>query len=455
MRLSTLVFVLSLVASRLFCATTHTITETPPPKVFDEPAAATALPKVMLSDLLTSKPLRSFAGDSFYEEVPPELEQGVRWAASDNFTSATELFRAKVRDQKTDRERARVMMWLGLTLGQQALSYPDRGVEGGTSSSAYLAKAIGLDPAVFGAPDVARTMADMVGSGWDYTHADPAKTLEYAQSRAEQTRRSVDFYYAACLQRKIAQRAWTYIDTAPLDQRTVALFAKAVACNPEVYESWTGYIPSLAPVGMHDLMSTEVTRMFSHFKGLRCPLLCDQGPAALCFGYRAVISIQADEEFLAAAAREKPDDPYPPFQLALMSIETTPSLAVKRFEAFVEAIASGKIRPAPREAGYHPSALYKLAFVLQRERGLKDAVQMYERVKATSPHYAETDGNIALLCLDIARNEKDPAIRNQWISKGIAAAKDQQLFDYRGKASQNAEQTMYKLLALKSDADKR
>lgn len=444
-------FVLGAMSS--FSATTGSLTKAAPPAMTPEPTPEKLAPMPMLSDLLTSKALASFSGDAFFEEIPANLERAVSFVSDENFTSATEALETLLAAEKGTRERARIRMWLFLARGIDALTYANRSHDSAAAAFKALEEAKACDPGVMNAPDVVRVFGEMTALGWNPEFRDqPDQALKRHEEEAERSRRAIDFYKAGCIQRKMSERSWSYSDTTPQDQRAVQLFARAVACNPEVYECWTAYLPSLAPVGLHDLMSSESTRMEAHFRKLRCPLVMDQGPVALHFKYRTSPSMQADEDYLAGVIRETPDDPYPYYQLALFAIETTPSLAVKRFEEFLANVESGKIRLRPREHGYLPSAHYKLAFLSERERGAAEALRGFEKVTSISPHYAQANGNIAQLCMQLAAGEKDAAVRNRWIERGVRAANAQMQFDYRGQAAQQAEKLKYQMLALKDDS---
>src|SRR5690606_16483398 len=104
--------------------------------------------------------------DSPYAAVPPPLEAAVRALAMDNFTSAAALLHAEKASASSAPDQARATMWLGLTCGLQAMSYPATAWQTATSATALLEEAIRLDPAIIDAPDVARIKAEMVANGW-------------------------------------------------------------------------------------------------------------------------------------------------------------------------------------------------------------------------------------------------------------------------------------------------
>lgn len=407
------------------------------------PKTAPAVPTTTLGDLLSSTPLSASACNGFYDQVPANLEQAVRYVAKDNYSSASEILLSELDKAKDPKERARVLMWIGLARGQEAMDNSSAGWALGTSSTQCLREAISLDPAVAEAPDVMRTLAEMVASGW--STEDPNDALKAAMDKAEKSRKSLDFYYAGVMQRRIAQRAWSYSDTTPMDQKAFSLFAKAVACNPERYESWAAYLPSLMPVGMHDLMATETEKMYSHFKALRCPLLREQGPAALHYRCRRSTSMQDDENYLESVAKLRPDDPFPYYQLALGAIETTPSLAVERFNKFLDMAKSGAITFQPRENGYLVSALYKLGFLAVHEQGTTAALAWYEKVKELSPMYAENNLNIAILAAQMAEKETTGPAKVKWLERAIDGARLQEKYNYRERASQKALQVRRRL----------
>ena len=195
--------------------------------------------------------------------------------------------------------------------------------------------------------------------------------------------------------------------------------------------------------------------MYAYFRGLRRPVFSDLGPAALFLRSQSGRTVQDDELFLNKLIAERPDDPFPHFELARMAIETTPALAVSRFEEFLDRIDSGRIRLQPLESGYRVSAMYKLAFLYQRERGIPEALDMYRRIVAISPRYAEANSNIAALCGQVAESMTTGPERIRILEDGIAAAREQERYNYLGRARANASDLRgrLRLLLLETKAD--
>lgn len=186
--------------------------------------------------------------------------------------------------------------------------------------------------------------------------------------------------------------------------------------------------------------------MYPYFKSLRHPLLVDQGPASLYIKYREGWTMAEEDAFLEQVGAERPDDPFPPFQLAIWAIETTPSLALERLEKFVADLETGKYRLEPREEGYRPSAYYKLAFLYEDLKGTTEALAMYQRVKEIAPTYAELNGNIAGLYAKLAEEETTGPRKIELMELAVKHAREQAKYDYRGRAKEKATLLRRKLL---------
>ncbi len=387
--------------------------------------------------------------DSIYAKVPPELDKAVRYIAMDNFTSAAEELELQEDKIDDDFQVARINLWRGINYALHAYYYPDEGPELATSATYHLQRAINIsqEEEVMEAPDATRLLAEMAGHGW--TTADPAAELQEAEQRAEKSRRAIDFYYAGVISRRLAARAWAHSDTAEQDQKTLSLFAKAVARDPDHYESWSAYLPAMLPVGMHDVATTEAARMYEHFKMLRTPLLADQGPAVLKINTSSYRTMKDDEDMLAEVAARWPDAPMPHFEMAMRAIESTPTQALVMFSKLIEQFENGTFKPLPREAGYYPSALYKYAFLLQTVERTSESLAMYRKVKALSPDYAEVNLNIGILLAQLSDKEKDGGRKVALLNQALESVIRQK--NYRGKSAEKADSLTERIkMALKA-----
>lgn len=375
----------------------------------------------------------------FFTEIPESLEPAVRRIMSEDYTAAEVLLASELEKARTDREKARILMWLGLAAGQRALDTPQEGHESGSSATLYLAKAVRLDRRVLEAPDVVRTLAEMAALNCGLRDFPEAPTvLEQAVDRAESSRKALDYYYAGMMARRTANLLWKHMDTVQYDRRAFRMLAEAVKADPTRYEFWSQYLPALAPIYEHEHKTSETVGMYPYFMSLRHPLLVDQGPVSLYIKYREGWTMAEEDSFLGQVTSEAPDDPFPPFQLAIWAIETTPSLAVERLEKFVEDLETGKYRLEPREEGYRPSAYYKLAFLYEDMKSTTESLAMYERVKKMAPTYAELNGNMAGLYAKLAEEETTGPRKIELMELAIDHAKEQSNYDYRGKAKQKA-----------------
>ncbi len=381
--------------------------------------------------------------DAPYAQVPPEFDEAVRLSAMDNFSSATVQLLKLLQSADSDTEKVQAHMWLGLNYGSQAIAYPNTGWKYGTSATAHLREAIQKDPQVFLAPDVARILAEMVAHGWG--NEDPATALQRAEQKAEETRRANDFYFAGVISRRLAQRAWGYADTTEQDQKTLSLFAKAVARDPSRYESWSAYLPAMLPAHMHDLATTEAISMYQHFENLRTPLLAEQGPAVLKLSVSSYRTIESDQKVLDSVAAKWPDAPMPPFEAAMRAIETSPALAMELFPQLISRFESGELKPLPREAGYYPSALYKYAFLLQSMEQIDESIEVYKKVRELSPGYAEVNMNIAILYTLKAEQETTGPEKIKWLEMALPYIEAQEDLDYRGRAALRAGELRQRL----------
>jgi hypothetical protein len=407
--------------------------------------AADASTSAMLSTLLKKLPKPDAKPDNPYAEIPAAIEPAVRALGEERYSSATELLERELKKSSAGPERTKVLMWLGLVHGTHALDYPKQRQDAGTSAAEYLRQAIQIDPLVRQAPDVVRVLAEMMAYGWSGSESDPNSDREAAEKEAEASRNALDFYAAGMMFRRESQRQWAFGDTTELDRRAFSLLAKAVAIEPERYELWAGYLPAMMPVGMHDAMNVESYAMYDHFKALRAPTIGDQGPAALHVRTRTGQTMQDDDDFMADIIKARPDDPYPYFQLALWAIETTPALAVSRFDEFLEKIDKGTIKLLPREQGYKVSALYKLAFLKHSELGAKEGLVRYEKVRAISSTYAEVNGNLAVIHAVLSDEATEKAEKIQLMEKALEYAKVQEALDYRGLTLKKASELRRKM----------
>ncbi|MGI8907591.1 MAG: tetratricopeptide repeat protein [Candidatus Sumerlaeaceae bacterium] len=393
--------------------------------------------------LTTASPLTVSFIPGFYTEVPVSLDSAVRRIAEENYTSAVAELLPQSTKLTDTRERARVLMWLGLSYGSQAIDYPNTGWQFGTTATAYLKQAIAADPEVFQAPDVARVLAEMVAHGW--ADEDPTAAVAKYEQKAEQTRKSVDFFFAGVISRRMSARAWSYSDTTDQDKRTVANFSKAVALEPLRYENWPAYLRALMPVGLHDLATTEARKMYAYFKALRTPVLGDQGPAALYLQTASYKTMQDDENIIAEVEKRYPDSPFPMFERGMRAIETTATDALKIFPEFIARVKAGKIKLDPREQGYLPSAYYKMAFLQQQFNDIPGALQSYLNLKEISPHYAEVDSNLAVVYAQLSESETTSPKKLQLLQKAVRHASEQEKHDFRGRAALKASEMRQKL----------
>ena len=404
----------------------------------DRPLSAT------LGDFLTTAPpLISAELPGFYSEVPPALDSAVRRVCEDNYSSGVPMLLQELDKAKDPHDRARVLMWLGLSYGTQAMDYPNGGWTFGTSATLYLKQAIDADAEVYHAPDVARLLAEMIAQGWG--GEDPTAAVDKYERKAEQTRRSLDFFFAGVISRRLAARAWSYSDTTEQDKRTVSDFSKAVALEPTRYELWPAYLRALMPVSLHDLATTESYKMYAYFKPLRNPLLNDQGPAALLLQTASYRTMQGDDQFLTERAAMQPDSPFPLFERGMRAIETTATDALKIFPDFIERVRSGKIKLLPREQGYLPSAYYKLGFLQQQMGQVPAALETYLKLKEISPHYAEVDSNLAAVHAQLSESETTGPKKLELLQKATRYAADQEKYDFRGRAALKASELRQKL----------
>lgn len=387
-----------------------------------------------LGDFLTTAPrITQSSVPGFFSEVPPNLDAAVRLVAEENYTSGIQMLLSELEKTTDPRERARVQMWIGLAYGTQAIDYPSAGWSLGTSATAYLKPAISVAPEVIEAPDVARVMAEMIANGW--AEEDPTAALDKYERKAEQSRRSIDFYFAGVISRRMSARAWSYTDTLQQDKRSIANFAKAVALNPVRYENWPSYLRGLMPVGMHDLATTEAYKMYAYFKPLRTPLLGDQGPASVFMQTASYRTMQDDERTIDEVQKLFPDAPYPLFERGMRAIETTPSDALKLFPDFIARVASGQIKLEPREQGYLPSAYYKLGFLQQQLGQVAAARETYAKLKQITPNYAEVDSNLAVVLAQLSEQETTGPKKLELLKEAVGYAADQEKHDFRGRAS--------------------
>lgn len=428
------------------CLASCIFAQTPAGAVASAPTTAPAGTR-NLSDFLTDLPKPAGPDvDSPYGAVPEKFAPAVRLLAMDNHTSAAVELTKLLASATSDQEKTLAHLWLGLTYGSQAVSYPTTGWQAGTSATAHLKQAVQMDSQVMLAPDVARILAEMVAHGW--ASEDPATALQRAEQKAEETRRASDFYFAGVISRRLAARAWGYSDTTEQDQKTLSLFAKAVARDPGHYESWSAYLPALLPAGMHDLATSESKAMYQHFQNLRTPLLAEQGPAVLMLSNSSYRTMADDEAVLNAVATKWPDAPMPPFEIAMRAIETTPALAMELFPQLIKRFESGALKPLPREAGYYPSALYKYAFLLQSMGNLDESITYYKKVRDLSPGYAEVNLNIAILLAQKSDAETTGPAKLALLEQALPFAEAQETFDYRGKAALKASEMRQRLRAI-------
>jgi tetratricopeptide (TPR) repeat protein len=199
------------------------------------------------------------------------------------------------------------------------------------------------------------------------------------------------------------------------------------------------------PVGMHDLATTESYKMYDHFKSLRTPTLGDQGPAFMLLQVASYRTMQQDADFLAALEKQTPDAPFPVFERAMREIETTPTDALKSFPEFIQRVKTGSIKLLPREAGYLPSAHYKLGFLQQQMGQIEEARDSFLRAKEISPTYAELNGNLAIVHAQLAEKETTGPRKLELFRKAVSYAAQQEKDDYRGKATLKASELRRKL----------
>lgn len=415
------------------------------------PAGAPALPAAAgagtgggLAEFLDKEPKPAGPeADAPYAAIPPEYDHAVRLIAMDNFTSAAAELMPLYEKAKPGEDKARAAMWLGIAHGLYATTYPNTGWEAGTSASAYLREAMHTDPKVIEAPDACRVMAEMVAMGWG--NEDPATALNRAEAKAEETRRPLDFYFAGVISRRLSQRAWGYSDTTEQDKKTLALFAKAVARDPNRYESWSAYLPALMPAGMHDLATSESAKMYEHFKNLRTPLLADQGPAVLMLNCSSNRTMKGDYDFLTELGQQCPECPMPRFEIGMRAIESTVTMAMEMFPKMISDFESGKLKPTAREAGYYVSSLYKYAFLLQTKNQLDESLIWYKKVKELSPGYAEVNLNMGILLALKSDAETTGPKKLALLEESLKYVQEQEKYDFRGKSALKANEMRQQL----------
>lgn len=414
--------------------------------------AVEQVPERTLGDFLTSATQVTSTGlQGFYAEIPASLEPAVRHLARDNYTSAIEALQPKLASAGSEQEKARVHMWLGLAYGLRAMDYPSVGFTDGTSATRHLKQAIELDPEVRKAPDVARVMGEIIGFGWG--GQEPAAALENYEKQGETSRDPLDFYTAGVISRRLSAIAWASGDTTEQDKRTLMNLARAVARDPGRYESWVAYLRSLMPVGLHKMATAETNKFYDHFKMLRTPVLGDQGPASLLLHVASDRTMQGDEAFLEKMRKDCPKCPYPVFELGMRAIETTPALAMEIFPGFVDAVASGSIVLEPREAGYLPSAWYKLGFLRQQFGDLQGALEAYEQVHKLNPTYAEVNLNLAVIHGQMSDMMTTGPKKLDTLRTAERYAAEQEKFDFRGRATAKAAGLRGKIRDIRRDVE--
>jgi tetratricopeptide (TPR) repeat protein len=406
------------------------------------PANAVAAQQMVLSKTLGDflpKDKKSSLVDDFYNEIPANLEQAVRDAAEDNYASSTRIFVQELAKTKVPKERARIMMWLGITNAQEALDYQAAAGWYGvaTSSTKYLREAIKIDPKVFEAKDVAHALGRIVGSGW--ASEGPEEELDKSSKKAEKEKSAIDFYYAGTIAHRIAERNSGYSNAADFDQKALGFFAKSIILKPDRYESWPSYLGIVSNMQMYDLLTTDGVKMYQYFQPLRSPLFAEQGPASLYIRSQVQWTEPEAEKFLRDLIRERPDAPYPPFQLAQIAMTTTPTLAVDMFKDFLSAIDSGKIKLQPREQGYRISAIYKLAFMYHRLKQFDNAIETFEKVKKINPIYAETNLAEAESYAGLADQQTTGPKMLELLRKAVDAAHVQEKIDYHNESALRAD----------------
>ncbi len=451
---SVLLLLVSLLTPYPACsATTESLKGGTPPVRLQETPKPEVLHTQTLGDFLTTRtPMQTPHIPGFFSEIPPALEPAVRRLAEDNHSSATAELLAQLAITEDKRARARVLMWLGIALGQQAIDYPTMGWTSGTSATEYLKQAIELDAEVYRAPDAARVLAEMLANGW--AGEDPTDALTRYEKKAEQTRDAVDFYVAGIISRRLSAKAWTYSDTTEQDKRTLMNLSRAVAREPGRYETWTVYLRALMPVGLHDLATTEAYKMYDHFKALRTPLLADQGPAMLLLSTSSFRTMQQDQALLDGLERQYPDRPFAPFEKAMRAIETTAPEALVLFPNFIQKVKDGVIKLEPREQGYLSSAYYKLAFLKQQFDDLPGSLQDYLTVKEISPTYAEVNMNLAVIKGQMSEQETTGPLKAQLLREAIQHAAEQERHDFRGRSALKAQELRLKLRQMLRDVEK-
>lgn len=441
---------LLVLVSGLVLAVTPAFAANPPTNPVATPNAEVQAPPPQLDktpgDFLKPGPYPSASQTGFYHEIPANLEPGVRMAAEDNFASSTVYFEQELKKAKDDKERARILMWLGVTQAQEASDYQAAAGWYGVATTAtkHLREAIKLDPEVFKAPDVARSLGQMVGSGW--APETPEAEIEKAEKKGKEQKSGIDYFYAGVVLNRIAQRSWEFSDTKEDDERSLGFFARSVVLDPDRYENWPMYLSILARLQMYDLLTTDGEKMYNRFRPLRAPLFVDQGPDALYLRTRGNVPRQIAEEYLNGVKKEKPDDPYPYFALALVQMgaeeqdQTTPSKSIQMMEEFLASIEKGQIKLMPREQGYRVSALYKLGYLYKRAGQFDKALQSYKRVQELSPKYAETDYNLAETYLALAESLTTGTAKLDYLEKGRNHARLQTENDYKNRASLKADE---------------
>ena len=405
-------------------------------------------------DFLPKEPYPSSSLSGFYHEIPPHLEKAVRYAAEDNYSSSTALLLEELKKATDTKEKARILMWLGVTQAQEALDYDAASGWYGVATSAtkHLREAIKLDPEVFKAPDVARALGQMVGSGW--APETPESEIEKAEKKAQAEKSAIDYYYAGAILRRLTQRSWEYSDTRDEDERTLGFLARSIVMEPTRYETWPLYIGALLRLQMFDVVTSDGEKMYQYFRKLRAPLFADQGPAALYLRTRGNIPREVAEEFLNELRKEDPTDPFPPFALAQIAMGadldsgTTPTRSIKMFEDFLEAVEKGEIKLLPREQGYRISALYKLGYLYMQAGDPETALKIYQRIQEINPKYAETDYNIAETYLALAERETTSPLKVELLEKGREAARRQTDNDYRNQAALRADEMRRRLSSM-------
>jgi hypothetical protein len=180
----------------------------------------------------------------------------------------------------------------------------------------------------------------------------------------------------------------------------------------------------------------------------------DQDPCCL---YAAVIQLKnerdnprnsnASERILRERAQSPQADATVQMQVALSDLAKTRDVAeqVKIWEKLIQKLEAD---PACHEGEYLRtlvSAYYKFAHALNQAQRSDDALAVYQKLQAYSPHYAEVHYNKGILLSVMAEKGLDAARKAQLLEEARQEFLLQTQHNWRGTAADNANKMLAKM----------